>query len=161
MKSSRTNNAKNEMVELYESARRHVKSRGYCQEIVEDFPAWVIEHRLRGNSSAVHILLVNFLRHTLGVKGTTTNAMKKAMVSSADSTAAAELLECSNGGAEDALIVAELLRGLPDRESLVVRMNVLEGRTNKEIGLHLDLTEARVCQILKAALSSLKELATG
>jgi RNA polymerase sigma factor FliA len=49
------------------------------------------------------------------------------------------------------------LSNLPDRERVVVTKFYLEGRTLKEIGSELGVTESRACQIAKAGTSRMRQ----
>lgn len=59
---------------------------------------------------------------------------------------------------EDAAAVAAAIAQLPERLQLVVSLRFAEDLTLKEIGGILDLSEARVCQILKTAVAELQRL---
>jgi hypothetical protein len=148
-----------DLTALYESCRRLAKSRGYCQSVVDEFPAYAVEQKLMGCGSDAPILLVNFLRKTFGIKGTMVHELKKAtMVSEAGADATAALA-AGDESIENVLVMRDMLGELPDRDAEIVRLHVIEGHTNREIGMRLSLTEARVCQILKAALRTLREAA--
>lgn len=57
--------------------------------------------------------------------------------------------------------LAEAIRGLPERDQLVLALYYQEELTLKEIGSVLDVTESRVCQLHSKALQKLKTKLTG
>lgn len=59
---------------------------------------------------------------------------------------------------ENAAAVAAAITKLSERQQLVVALRFAEDLTLKEIGGMLDLSEARVCQLLKAAVLELRRL---
>jgi RNA polymerase sigma factor FliA len=54
-------------------------------------------------------------------------------------------------------ILAEVIKGLPERDRLVVTLYYFEGLTLKEIGKSLGVTESRVCQIHTKAVLELRQ----
>ncbi|HQK95203.1 MAG TPA: FliA/WhiG family RNA polymerase sigma factor [Armatimonadota bacterium] len=60
------------------------------------------------------------------------------------------------GRAERKQILAQAIDSLPEREKLVIALYYQEGLTLKEIGLVLEVTESRVCQLHTQALLRLR-----
>lgn len=57
------------------------------------------------------------------------------------------------------LLLGELLAALPDRDAFVLRQYDLLGRTLRDIGVELEVSESRVCQIRRDALRRLRPIA--
>ncbi len=53
--------------------------------------------------------------------------------------------------------IAKILRGLPRKQRLALCLHYLEDLTQKEIGVTLGISESRVCQLVAAALATLRE----
>jgi len=57
--------------------------------------------------------------------------------------------------------LAEAIKGLPEREQLVLSLYYFDELTFKEIGKTLDISESRVCQIHGRSVISLQSLLSG
>lgn len=146
-----------ELVKFYKLCEIEARRKGYSEDVCSDFKSYAVVKILEGSTStSPKLLLIDYLRSVKGKKGTERNAFLSAMQPTEAGHEAAFEIEASGSSPETSLILSEMLGMLPERERLIVIWNVVEGWTNKEIGEKLDLTEARVCQLLKLALGKLR-----
>ena len=68
-------------------------------------------------------------------------------------------LDAGFGRAEDAVMVDDLLRRLPDRERQVVELRFTEDLTQSEIGERIGISQMHVSRLLRRALSELSAMA--
>ena len=59
---------------------------------------------------------------------------------------------------DDAVLVSQLMKPLPDRDLVVIDQYFLQGYRLKEIGKELHLSESRISQIKNAALRKMRKV---
>ena len=139
-------------VEFYDIARRFAMKKAYSEEVVMDFPGWALTRFLEGKGSRVDWMFVDYMRAMYGTTGSARSV--------ANSTPCVDLFDVDVASASNAFSDIEAidsLRVLSDRDrDLVIRVVIL-GEGLREVAADTGLSMARISQIVKAALATLRD----
>lgn len=143
-------------IEIYDIARRYVIKRSYSEDIIEDFPGWAVTAFIEGRGSRMDYLFCDFMRSRLGVRGSArSEANRAATIDHSDLD-----LTCGNDAAGD-LETLDALKILDPRSRDLVWRVIILGERLREVSADTGLTMARISQIVKAALITLRDVLEG
>ena len=131
----------------------------------EDFGSYCVEEKLRNRHSRLGWMFIDYLRKGSGRKGSNSYSEKSALKRPASLNAVigdgnTERLELVNVGCggddyearEELKYIQSHLRG----KNKMIFNGMLEGRTLKEVGSKLNVSDSRVCQINKELIDKIK-----
>ena len=110
------------------------------------------------NSSHYRLLFIDYLRLTFGKSGTDGQKMRLAVLNASAFSATIEEAVLDTDAAPGGDEFLDLIEDLNKKEKEFVILYFVYGYTKKEIGDRYDLTEARVCQLIKETLAKLKHM---
>lgn len=143
-------------LEFYRNCRAFAVSRfGRSSFVSDEFPAWAVL-KWAPTRSRVDLLLVDFLRHEFGKKGSARAEAKKATID--ESCAYVGMDSASEPGFESRVEVADLLSRLPARLAEAFSLVVLEGLSLSEAAGRLSVSKTRASQLYDASKAAMEAL---
>lgn len=101
--------------------------------------------------------MIDYLRVTWGVSGSDGQRLRKALNQAALNAEELEGVASTSAPVSDGILLEEILLTLEARDAELVTMSFVEGLSNREIAGRLNVTEARVSQLIARVLTRLRE----